>query len=304
MAQKIRRSAPTARRQARRQGTKRQVRKAQATTGWLVDGALDVLPFTQAQIQRFFLILILAGVAALAWGVASLAGLTALLGQQFSVAAADAGFEVRRVEVRGVERMNEMKVYDRVLGERDRAMPQVDLHALRDSLLELSWVQDARVSRELPDRIVVDVVEREPHAVLRKADRLMLIDGTGHELEPVSEAQAAGMLVIGGPGSQQQVEKLTALLDAAPALRPKVSGAEWIGNRRWNLTFDTGQVLALPEGEDRAAGALMDFARVDGMNRLIGGKAVAFDMRVANRFYVRCPECREEERAAMAEGGT
>ncbi len=304
MAQKIRRSAPTARRQARRQGTKRQVRQARATTGWLVDGALGVLPFSQDQVQRFFLILILAGVAALAWGVASLAGLTVLLGQQFSTAAANAGFEVRKVEVRGVERMNELTVYERVLGERDRAMPQVDLHALRDSLLQLNWVKDARVSRQLPDRIVVDIVEREPHAALRKGDRLVLIDGDGHELEPVSTAAAKGMLVISGAGAQEQVRELSALLDAAPALRPKVEGAEWIGHRRWNLTFDTGQVLSLPQGEERAAGALMDFARVDGMNRLIGGKAVAFDMRVQNRFYVRCPACREEERAAMADRGS
>src|SRR5690606_39462083 len=37
----------------------------------------------------------------------------------------------------------------------------VDLHALRASLIELPWVADARVSRQLPDTIVVDIVERE-----------------------------------------------------------------------------------------------------------------------------------------------
>ncbi len=54
--------------------------------------------------------------------------------QQIASLAADAGFEVRRVEVRGVQRMNELKVYERVLGERDRAMPLVDLDALRARL--------------------------------------------------------------------------------------------------------------------------------------------------------------------------
>ena len=58
------------------------------------------------------------------------------------------------------------------------------------------------------------------------------------------------MLQISGPGAQAQVEALTALLDAAPALRPQVREAEWVGNRRWNLTFKTGQVLALPQGEE------------------------------------------------------
>ena len=168
-------------------------------------------------------------------------------------------------------------------------MPLVDLHSLRGSLMELPWVADARVSRQLPDTIVVDIIEREPHAVLKKPDRLVLIDPTGHELEPVAEADAKGMLRISGPGAQAQVEALSALLDAAPALRPQVAEAEWVGNRRWNLTFKTGQVLALPQGEDRSSGALMSFARLDGVNRLLGGKVAAFDMRNPERIYLRVP---------------
>jgi hypothetical protein len=46
---------------------------------------------------------------------------------------------------------------------------------------------------------------------------------------------------------------LAALTEAAPALKPQIREAEWVGNRRWNLTFRTGQVLALPEGTFRSA---------------------------------------------------
>ncbi|HYD25857.1 MAG TPA: cell division protein FtsQ/DivIB [Croceibacterium sp.] len=304
MGQTIRRNAKTVRRQARAHGTRTKVRKARQKTNSLVDALMRVLPFTEEQLHKAFLVLILAGAAGLAWLVASLAGLTALAGQQLADAAADAGYEVAKVEVRGVEQMNELKVYERVLGEQERAMPLVDLHALRASVMELPWVEDARVSRQLPDKIIVDIVERQPHAVLKKPGRLVLIDRTGHELEPVSPADARDMLQISGPGAQAQVEALSALIDAAPALRPHVAEAEWVGNRRWNLTFKTRQVLALPEGEERSAAALMEFARADGMNRLIGGKAIAFDMRVPNRFYVRCPECRAADRAALAKKGT
>jgi len=289
MAQTIRRNAAPVRRQARSQGTRTKVRKAKAQTNSLIDALMRVLPFTEEQLHKAFLVLILAGAAAAAWFVASAAGLTALAGRQLAYAAADAGYEVERVEVRGVERMNELKVYERVLGQQDRAMPLVDLHALRASLMQLSWVEDARVSRQLPDTIVVDIVERKPHAALRRAGRLVLIDHTGHELEPISEADARGMLRISGPGAQAQVEALSTLLDAAPALRPQVAQAEWVGNRRWNLTYKTGQVLALPQGGERAAAALIDFARADGLYRLIGGKVAAFDMRNAPRLYMRVP---------------
>jgi cell division protein FtsQ len=302
MAQTIRRQAPTVRRQARRQGTRAKVTKAKKQTSSFADAILRYIPLSDEQLHTFFLVAILAGAMALAWEVASFASLTALAGQQVALAAADAGFEVRKVEVRGVHRMNELKVYERVLGERDRAMAMVDLGKLRGSLMELSWVKDARVSRELPDTIVVDIVERVPHAVLKRADKLVLIDGEGHLLEPVTPAKARGMLAISGPGAQQQIQALSRLLEAAPALKPRVAQAEWIGNRRWNLTFGTGQVLALPQGEKQSAGALMDFARLDGVNRLIGGKALAFDMRNAPRIYIRCPACTAAPAAAADSG--
>ncbi|KRA84251.1 cell division protein FtsQ/DivIB [Altererythrobacter sp. Root672] len=301
MAQTIRRNAKPVRRQARAQASKTKVRKARQKTNSLVDALMRILPFTEEQLHKIFLVLILAAAVAIAWIVASTAGLTVLAGQQLALAAGDAGYEVNRVEVRGVERMNELKVYERVLGEKDRAMPLVDLHALRSQLIELPWVKDARVSRQLPDKIVVDIVERQPHAVLKKPDRLVLIDPQGHELEPISRAAAKGMLQISGPGAQVRVEELSALLDAAPALRPQVSAAEWVGNRRWNLTFKTGQVLALPQGEEESAGALMSFARLDGVNRLLGGKVAAFDMRNPERIYMRVPGRAQE---ASNTGGT
>lgn len=302
MARTIRRKQAGVRRQARAQGTRRQVRKARAKTNSLIDWLMRVLPFTEEQLHKFFLFAILVVAAVAAWMIASMAGLTLLLGQQVSAAAAKAGFEVNRVEVHGVERLNELKVYERVLGARDRAMTQIDLEELRQSLLGLNWVEDARVSRQLPDAIVIDIVERTPHAVLRRPDRLVLIDATGHELEPISRADARGMLQIVGPGAQQQVAELGKLLDAAPALRPQVAAAEWIGNRRWNLTFKSGQQLALPMGEKESAGALINFARLDGVHRLIGGKVVAFDMRSPERIYMRCPECREGDKPDL--GGT
>ncbi|MBC2661665.1 FtsQ-type POTRA domain-containing protein [Novosphingobium flavum] len=301
MSQTIRRKASGARKAAARQGKARKVNAARARTGSAFDAVLEALPFSDEQLHRIFVATILALAAIAAWIVASMAGLPALAGQQFAAVAADAGFAVHRVDVRGVNHLNELKVYEKALAERDAAMPQVDLERLRDELLQLSWVEDARVSRQLPDTLVIDIVERKPHAVLRKPDRLVLIDAQGHELEPVSSRAARDRLVISGPGAGARVEDLTALLDAAPALKPQVAEAEWVGNRRWNLKFGTGQVLALPEGEKQSAGALIAFARLDGVNRLLGGKVAAFDMRAPDRIYLRVPGRTDEEaRAAGA----
>ena len=286
----IKRGSKGVRRAAKASSRATKARKAKAKTSGILDGAMALLPFTDEQLQRIFLAIILGGGVALAWFVATLAGVPAMAQAQIAVLASDAGFEVRHVRVSGNERMGEQIIFDRVFSQyRETPMPQVNLEAMREDLLELAWVEDARVSRQLPATLAVDIVERKPHAVLEKADRLMLIDVNGVELEPVSRTRAKEMLMISGPGASRQVSSLERLLEAAPALRPQVIEAEWVGNRRWNITFKTDQILALPQGEDEAAAALINFARLDGQNRLLGGKVATFDMRAPPRIYMRIP---------------
>jgi len=272
-------------------------RRARGQASGLIDGAMGLLPFTEDQWSRIWLAIIIGGGVALAVVIASLAGVPALAEAQIAKAAADAGFAVRHVKVTGTNRMDEREVYALALAQRSRAMPDVDIAALRTQLLTLPWVRDARVSRQLPDTLAIDIVEREPHAVLARPDRLMLIDRSGVELAPIAEAKAKGMLRISGSGAPMQVAQLEQLLAAAPALQPQVKAAEWVGNRRWNLVFRTDQLLALPEGEVEAATALVQFARLDGQNRLIGGKVAAFDMRTPPRIYMRVPGQSERAKA-------
>ena len=286
---KVSRKPTGVRRSAATRSRNQKARAARQHTSGLFDRAMGALPFTEEQWHRFFLTAIVVAGLAIAWTIASFAGVPEMARAELASSASRAGYEVRRVKVSGVERMNEQAVYERVLAEHDRPMPLVDLAEIRRRLLDLPWVEDARVSRQLPDTLKIDIVERVPHAVLRRPDRLMLIDPKGNELEPISPAKAEGMLLIEGPGAAKQVEELGRLLDAAPALKPQIASAEWVGNRRWNLTFKTGQLLALPEGE-MGAPALVKFARLDGMHRLIGGKPVAIDMRVPDRAYLRCAD--------------
>ena len=286
---KVSRKPTGVRRSAAARSRSQKARAARRHTSGLLDRAMSALPFTEEQWHKFWLSLIVAGGLAIAWIVASYAGVPELAKAELAKSASRAGFEVERVRVTGAERLNEQVVYERVLAEQDRPMPLVDVHQIREKLLELSWVKDARVSRQLPDMLRIDIVERVPHAVVQKADRLILVDETGHELEPVSAEEAKDMLLVSGPGAQKQVAELGRLLDAAPALKPQIAAARWVGNRRWDLTFKTDQLLALPEGEKGPA-ALVKFAEMDGRNRLIGGRAVAIDMRVPDRAYLRCAD--------------
>ncbi|MEP6091522.1 MAG: FtsQ-type POTRA domain-containing protein [Erythrobacter sp.] len=289
MAKITRSGSKGVRRAAKSQSRAATARRAKAKTGGILDTIMGWLPFTEEQWSTIWLTIIIGGAVGIAFVIANLAGVPAMAERQVALLASDAGFEVKHVRVTGTDRMDEQQIYARALAQKDRPMPAVELEALREELRELPWVKDARVSVQLPSTLAIDIVERKPHAVLEKPDRLMLIDAAGVELEPVAKDQTGDKMRISGPGAAKQVAPLETLLASVPALVPQLESAEWVGNRRWNLSFKSGQVLALPEGAETSANALIKFARMDGQNRLIGGQVATFDMRSPPRIYMRVP---------------
>jgi cell division protein FtsQ len=167
------------------------------------------------------------------------------------------------------------------------AMPLVDLETTRARLLRFGWVKEARVHRRLPDTLVIDVVERQPAAIWQNSGQLALVDAEGVVLEPVRIEAMPDLPLIIGPGANRHLPSLDTLLGTAPHLRPQVAGASWVGGRRWDIRFQTGEVLSLPEGHDESLRAARNFARMDQQTQLLGRGFARFDMRIPGRFVVR-----------------
>ncbi|MGE5722014.1 MAG: cell division protein FtsQ/DivIB, partial [Sphingomonadales bacterium] len=166
-------------------------------------------------------------------------------------------------------------------------MPLVDLEGTRQRLLRFGWVRDARVSRRFPDTLVVDIVERTPAAIWQYNQQLTLIDRDGVVLERVPVQAMPDLPLVIGPAANRHAAELEHLLGAAPELKPVIEGATWIGDRRWDIRFHTGETLALPEGEGEAARALERFAEMDRKSQLLGRGLVRFDMRIPGKLIVR-----------------
>ncbi len=250
-------------------------------------GALDALPVSAETVKRVSWYILLGMIGAVALALLSVFQVPQLVGTAAGEAIGEAGFAVKSVEIKGLNRMERLNVYAVALDQPSMAMPLVDLDETRARMLQLGYVADARVSRRWPDTLVVDIVERTPAAVWQHNQRLSLIDKDGVVLEPVRlEAMPELPLVI-GPAANTRAGHLDRLLSGAPQLKPMLAGATWVGGRRWDLRFQTGEVLALPEGEESAAKALVYFARMDKMTQLLGKGLVRFDMRIPGKFVVR-----------------
>jgi cell division protein FtsQ len=255
----------------------------------LVERALAALPMSRERLAQMLMFGIGGLVLLALFGLARFLGLPAMAADEASRLASRAGFQVAQVKVIGVERMDEMDVYAIALGEIDRSMLSLDLADLRNRITRLGYVKDARISRRLPDTLVVDIVERQPAAVWQNGGKLALIDETGAVLSAVDVRAVPDLPLVVGPNANRMTGGLEKLMASAPALKPMIAGATWVGNRRWDLRFQSGETLALPEGDAQAAAALVNFARMDGVDRLLGRGILRFDMRDPSKFVLRMP---------------
>ncbi len=199
------------------------------------------------------------------------------------------GFALKTVDLKGAVHVRKIDVYNIAYDQPSMAMPLVDLEGTRQRLLQFGWVRDARVSRRLPDTLVIDIVERRPAAIWQHNQRLALIDMDGVVLEAVRLDSMPDLPLLIGPAANLHAAELARLTNSAPNLKPAMAGATWVGGRRWDLRFQSGEVLALPEGEAAARKALAKFASMDQSVQLLGKGYVRIDMRDPKRMLIRLP---------------
>src|SRR5215207_9254973 len=129
-----------------------------------------------------------------------------------------AGFVVDGYQIVGINRMDRALVDQAVgdelrraadtAGTRKAPQPMVDVAGIRRQLLRYGWVKDARVSRRLPDTLVIDIVERRPAALWQDKQQLALIDGEGVVLDRVAIDQMPDLPLLIGPGANAQAKPL------------------------------------------------------------------------------------------------
>ena len=238
-------------------------------------------------------LVLMAGAAAIALDLPAKAALSA------GEAVGSAGFRVDGYQIVGLKHMDR-KLVDAVVLDELRlaaqpegavkpAQPLVNVARIRARLLAFGWVKDARVSRRLPDTLVIDIVERTPSALWQDKQQLALIDGDGVVLDRVPVDKMPDLPLVIGTGANSKASQLKAIMAAAPTMQAQLASATWVGGRRWDLSFQSGETVALPEGEGPAKDALARFAKMDRSAGLLGRGLVRFDLRVPGKMVVRLP---------------
>jgi cell division protein FtsQ len=202
---------------------------------------------------------------------------------------ASLGFDVAQVEVTGLKNLKRVDVHVAVARAGGGSMLFTNVDSIRAEVEKIPWVKSATISRQLPDRMAVQIVERTPAALWQLRGRMVVIDLSGKVLETRNLRHFAALPLVVGEGANSRVAMLLDDMDQVPALKAKVDVMIWNGNRRWDVQFKSGDTLQLPEGRSEAQAALTAFAQLEAANGLLGKGVGQFDMRVADRLFIRSP---------------
>ncbi|MDE0705661.1 MAG: FtsQ-type POTRA domain-containing protein [Rhodospirillaceae bacterium] len=198
------------------------------------------------------------------------------------------GLHLEHVFVEGRHRTSR-RALSSVLGlDRGVALTDIDMAALRSRLLALPWVGDAIVQRRWPNTLHVRLHEHTTIARFDDSGRMKLISQKGAFVDMGAAGSHWGRLLVKGAGAPERTPALIALLQTRPLLAKRVVQATRQGRRRWDLTFDNGVFLKLPERRPDAA--WHRFADLDRTHGLLARGALGFDMRSRFEFVIRTPQ--------------
>ena len=106
--------------------------------------------------------------------------------------------QVREVTVVGAITLSRQEVVERLGLQPGETIFSVDVQKLTDRLEAHPWIKEARVSRKLPQTLVVGITERQAVAVLRTPSWALLLDADAHALSALKESEDPGLPVLVG----------------------------------------------------------------------------------------------------------
>jgi cell division protein FtsQ len=112
-----------------------------------------------------------------------------------------------QVEVNGNRVVSRDAVLQPFYKDRGRSVLRIPLDGRRSEIEQISWVQSASVARILPNRIRVDVTERNPIAFVRNGGELALIDEFGVILDRLQGEDLHFPIVTGLADSMPRPER-------------------------------------------------------------------------------------------------
>ena len=132
--------------------------------------------------------------------------------------------EIKEVSVRGVKELTEKDILAMAEILPRANILSVSTDAVARRISANPWVKNIYVGRELPDRLVLDVRERTPIALVKQTGNFYLMDGEGFVFKKLSKGDEVDLAIVTGVNIHAKAQ--SALLAEALKLLERLSASD------------------------------------------------------------------------------
>jgi cell division protein FtsQ len=206
------------------------------------------------------------------------------------------GFAVDQVKVIGNRETSEIDVLDRLQLDGWTSLIGMNVDAARERISSLPWVSTVSVRKTYPDTIEVRLDERAPFAIWQQNGQLAVIESSGQVIAPYRPGSLSDLPVVVGEGAERAAAFMVSRMEAYPDLKRRARVFVRVGGRRWDITFDSGVVVMLPEFG--VGDALVQLQAMQTEQDVLAKDIASLDLRLSDRIVMRLNEDAAEKRQA------
>lgn len=207
------------------------------------------------------------------------------IGDQVNGVVVASGLTVQEISVIGRKRTSGADMMEALAVARGDNILTFDPVLAQQRIEALGWVSEASVMRRFPDEIFIRISERRPFARWQEKGKTVVIDRAGAVVTRSKNKEFRYLPKVVGARANQEAAELFDILAQSPTLFTRLHNAVRIRDRRWNLEFDNGVTVMMPEEGLRNAWTRL--GEMHAQQQILNKGILAIDLRSGQKTYVR-----------------
>ncbi len=202
-------------------------------------------------------------------------------GSLADVLSRSAGFAIKAVTITGARELTEDEILQLGGVSQKNSLVFLDVAAVRARLKAVPLIKEASVSKLYPNRLLIEIEERQPDALWQKDGVVSVVAVDGTPIDVMRDARFERLPLVVGADANRNIAQYIEILEAAGEMRDRIRAGIYVSGRRWSLKTNEGLAIELPE--INPADALAGLSRLEHDGHILEKDIVAVDLRVPGR---------------------
>lgn len=146
----------------------------------------------------------------------------------------------------------------------------------------LPWSDKVVITRSMPSILNISITEYEPFAIWQNDGKTYITDKDGN-LVPIKDLEEfKNFVILTGKNANLHAKSLFNIFTIDENLSKNVYSATWISDRRWDIRFENGLIIKLPEGNINEAWKRL--IKIFNSPESVSGLKI-IDLRIDDKIY-------------------